>query len=232
MGTRMNPSAGSHPLHRAVLFLLISCLLLGCLLLGGCAFLRGKRPRAPYKKLSAPIAYDHRDPLNRIVKDIAETIEFFKGRTEKEQPSVAKASRKVMLVIDLRPPQEFNGETGHVRRALNIPLERLPFRLLEISAFREDTVLVYCRADGCGEKGISILLSSGFENVVLLDGGIDKWIQDGFKTVLPTSVAGRQIPAAPADGRGAVMPRRPGKPSNEVTVEPPPIPPPPPPVLP
>jgi rhodanese-related sulfurtransferase len=194
LGTRMNLSARSHPLRWAVLFLLIPCLL------GGCAFLRGKRPRAPYKKLSAPIAYE-------MMRDNPE-----------------------MLVIDLRPPQEFNGETGHVRRALNIPLERLPFRLLEISAFREDTVLVYCRADGCGEKGISILLSSGFENVVLLDGGIDKWIQDGFKTVLPTSVAGRQIPAAPADGRGAVMPRRPGKPSNEVTVEPPPIPPPPPPM--
>lgn len=195
MGTRMNPSVRTHSLRWAVLFL-IPCLL------GGCAFLRGKRPRAPYKKLSAPIAYE-------MMRDNPE-----------------------MLVIDLRPPQEYNGETGHVRRALNIPLERLPFRMLEISAFREDTVLVYCRADGCGEKGIGILLSSGFENVVLLDGGIDKWIQDGFKTVLPTSIAGRQAPAAPADGRGAVMPVRPGKPSNEVTVEPPPILPPPPPVLP
>ena len=184
------------PLRRAVLFLLIPFLLLG-LLLGGCAFLKGKRPRAPYKKLSPPIAYE-------MMRDNPE-----------------------MLVLDLRPPQEFNGETGHVRRARNIPLERLPFRLLEISAFREDTVLVYCRADECGDKGVGILLSSGFENVVLMEGGIDKWIRDGFKTVLPTSVAGRPVP--PADGRGPVMPTRPGKPSNEVTVEPPPITPPPPP---
>ena len=190
MGARMNPF---RPLRRAVLLLLVA------LLLGGCAFLKGKRPRAPYKKLSAPIAYE-------MMRDNPE-----------------------MLVIDLRPPQEFNGETGHVRRALNIPLERLPFRLLEISAFREDTVLVYCRADDCAEKGIGILLSSGFENIVLLDGGIDKWIQDGFKTVLPTSIAGRPVPVVPDDGRGAVMPLRPGKPSNEVTVEPPPVPSPPPP---
>ena len=171
------------------------------LLLGGCAFIRSKRQGAPYKKLSPPIAYE-------MMRDNPE-----------------------MLVLDLRPPQEFNGETGHVRRARNIPLERLPFRLLEISAFREDTVLVYCRNDDCGDKGVGILLSSGFENVVLMEGGIDKWIQDGFKTVLPTSIAGR--PALPADGRGPLMPTRPGKPSNEVTVEPPqPDPTPPPPGLP
>jgi rhodanese-related sulfurtransferase len=174
--------------------------LLLALFLGGCSFLRARRQGAPYKKLSPPIAYE-------MMRDNPE-----------------------MLVLDLRPAPEFNGETGHVRRARNIPLERLPFRLLEISAFREDTVLVYCRRDDCGEKGVGILLSSGFENIVLIEGGIDKWIQDGFKTVLPTSVAGRPVP--PADGKGPVMPTRPGKPSNEVTVEPPPIPPPPPPVSP
>ena len=156
---------------------------------------------APYKKLSPPIAYE-------MMRDNPE-----------------------LLVVDLRPPQEYNGATGHVSRAHNIPLERLPFRLLEISTFRENTVLVYCRNDGCGERGVDILLSSGFENVVLMEGGIDKWIEDGFKTVLPASIAGQ--PAPPPDGKGPVMPSRPGKPSNEVTVEPPPVlPTPPPPSLP
>lgn len=173
-------------------------LLLVPLLLGGCSYLRSKRQGAPYKKLSPPVAYE-------MMRDNPE-----------------------MLVIDLRPPQEFNGETGHIRRAHNIPLERLAFRLLEISGFRDDTILVYCKNDGCGEKGAAILLSSGFENVVLMAGGIDKWIQDGFKTVLPAAVAGQ--PVIPSDEKGRpVMPSRPGKPSNEVTVEPPPIPPPPPP---
>lgn len=169
-------------------------LLLVPLLLGGCSALGSKREGPPYKKLSPPIAYE-------MMRDNPE-----------------------LLVIDLRPPQEFNGETGHLRRAYNIPLERLPFRLLEIGAFRDDTILIYCKNDGCGEKGAGILFSSGFENVVLMEGGIDKWIQDGFKTVLPASIAGQ--PAMPADGKGPVMPSRPGKPSNEVTVQPPPPPPP------
>jgi rhodanese-related sulfurtransferase len=187
------------PLRQAVPLLV---LVLVTLLLGGCALVRRRAAnRPPYKKLSAPIAYE-------MMRDNPE-----------------------MLVIDLRSPQEYNGETGHVRRARNIPVERLPYRLLEISAFRDDTVLLYCRQDDCGEKGIAVLLASGFENPVLMDGGIDEWIHEGFKTVLPTPMAG-VVPKPAADGRGAVMPVRPGKPQKETTMEPPPPapePPPPPP---
>ena len=153
--------------------------------------------RPPFKKLSPPIAYE-------MMRDSPD-----------------------MLVLDLRPPQEYNGETGHLRRAQNIPLERLPYRLLEISPFREETVLVYCRADDCGEKGMAVLIASGFENAVLMDGGIDAWIREGFKTVLPGEIADRRPP--PADGKGPVMPKRPGEtdaaPKQEVPVEPPPRPP-------
>jgi len=183
------------PLRRAVPLLI---LVLVPLLLGGCALVRRRAAnRPPFKKLSAPIAYE-------MMRDNPE-----------------------MLIIDLRSPQEYNGETGHVRRARNIPVERLPYRLLEISAFRDDTVLLYCRKDDCGEKGIAVLLASGFESAVLMDGGIDEWIHEGFKTVLPTAAAG-VAPKPAADGKGAVMPVRPGKPQKETTVEPPPAPPPPP----
>jgi rhodanese-related sulfurtransferase len=165
-------------------------------LLGGCAMYRRRMAnRPPYKTLSPPIAYE-------LMRDNPE-----------------------MLVIDLRPVREYNGETGHVRRAVNIPLERLPYRMLEISAFRDDTVMVYCRADECGEKGVALLLSSGFDSVVLMNGGIDEWIRKGFKTVLPATSASRQAPKpGEEDGRGVVMPTRPGKPQQEMQVDPPPPP--------
>ena len=41
----------------------------------------------------------------------------------------------------------------------NIPLARLPYRLLEIIAYREETFLIYCEADECAEKGTGVLLS-------------------------------------------------------------------------
>lgn len=151
-------------------------LLLPFLLLVGGCSLFRRGARPPFRKLSPPVAYE-------MIRDNPE-----------------------MLILDLRRPEEYNGETGHVRRARNIPLDRLPYRLLEISAFRDDTVLVYCGVGDCGEKAMTILQASGFEDAVLMDGGIDGWIREGFKTVLPKDALGR-LP--PADGRGPVRPLRP-----------------------
>ena len=129
--------------------------------LAGCSLFRRKGDRPAYRKLTPPVAYE-------MMRDSSD-----------------------MLIIDLRSPAAFNGETGHLRRARNIPLERLPYRLLEISTFRDETFIVYCDTAACAEEGMNILISSGFENAVLMDGGIDEWIRDGFKTVLPTEAAGR-----------------------------------------
>jgi rhodanese-related sulfurtransferase len=185
-----------HSANRPRWTALFLVLLLAVLLLPGCSYLRRRRASGPpYRKLSPPVAFE-------LIRD---------------NPG--------MLVLDLRPPQEFDGATGHIRGASNIPLQRLPYRLLEISSYREETFLVYCRADGCGAQGMSILLSSGFENAILMDGGIDSWIRSGFRTVLPQSALGRPAPAA--DGKGPTRPLRPGEPeAPEPEVDVPRVPPP------
>ena len=101
-----------------------------------------------------------------------------------------------LLILDLRQPEEFHGALGHIFHSRNIPLPQLPFRLAELSGYRDRTFLVYCRRDDeCGPTGMAILASSGFHNAVLLDGGIQRWIADGFGTV------GEQIvtPPQPAE---------------------------------
>jgi len=170
------------------------------LLCGGCSlFHRRRGPRPLYKKLSAPVAYE-------MMRDSPQ-----------------------MLVIDLRAAQQFNGPTGHVREAKNIPVSRLPYRLLEVLPFREDTVFLYCDSDECTEQGAKILGASGFETIVGMAGGIDQWIRDGFKTVLPARIAEkrREVEESPV-----VMPEKPGEknndPNREVPVKPP-VPPPAPP---
>jgi rhodanese-related sulfurtransferase len=131
------------------------------LALPGCAMLRRRAAHRPrFARVSPPIAYE-------MIRD---------------SPGV--------MIIDLRSPQAFNGDTGHLFRAHNIPLDRLPYRLLEISPFRDDTFLVYCDTPTCAEEGMAILISSGFEDAVLVDGGIDAWIEKGFRTVLPGDLAG------------------------------------------
>jgi len=148
----------------------LALLLSGLLLLCGCRMFR-HRERPPFRKISPAVAFE-------VLRD---------------SPDV--------LVLDLRTRQEFLGDTGHIFRARNIPLERLSERLLEIAPFRDDTFLVYCRADDtCGEAGMAILVSSGFENAILVDGGIDGWIRYGFRTVLPEDATGQAEAGASGSG--------------------------------
>jgi len=153
----------------------LALLLLSLVLLPGCRAFRN-RERPPFRKVSPPIAFE-------ILRD---------------SPDV--------LILDLRTRKEFLGDTGHIYRARNIPLERLPDRMLEIAPFRDDTFLVYCReGDSCGEEGMAILVSSGFENAILVDGGIDGWIRFGFRTVLPASADETD---GPAGGAASLPPPR------------------------
>lgn len=86
-------------------------------------------------------------------------------------------------ILDLRSRFEFTGPVGHLKGARSIPLEDLPERLPAIAPLKERTFLVYCGHDDCGENGLEILLAAGFEEAILMDGGIDAWVMDGFGTV-------------------------------------------------
>lgn len=86
-------------------------------------------------------------------------------------------------VLDLRSRFEFTGPIGHVRGARNVPLDELHLRLLELSPLKDRTFLVYCGHDDCGVRGLELLVKAGYEEAILMDGGIDAWVLDGFGTV-------------------------------------------------
>jgi rhodanese-related sulfurtransferase len=168
---------------RTSLVLLVALVPLIAVATQGCAMLRRRAAeRPPYRKVSPPIAYE-------IIRDT---------------PG--------LLILDLRPPKAFHGDTGHIYRAFNIPEDQLPYRLLELSSFREETFLVYCDTPKCGEDGMSVLVSSGFENAILIDGGIDRWIAKGFRTVLPAELAGKSQQVSQGEveeAPGGSLPARP-----------------------
>lgn len=86
-------------------------------------------------------------------------------------------------ILDLRPREEFHGPLGHLEGAASFPLADLPRRYLEILELRQETFLVYCHADDCGEEAMAFFDAHGFEDAMLLDGGIAAWVDDGFQTV-------------------------------------------------
>jgi NADPH-dependent 2,4-dienoyl-CoA reductase/sulfur reductase-like enzyme/rhodanese-related sulfurtransferase len=79
----------------------------------------------------------------------------------------------IMQIIDVRSPSEFAG--GHVKTAINIPIDTLRQRVHEIQ--REKTTLVYCQVGYRGYLAFRILAQLGFD-VVNLDGGF-KSVLDG-----------------------------------------------------
>ncbi len=155
-------------------------LLLAVLLvsLGGCGA-RRKKPESAvpeFRRVRPPVAFE-------LLRDSPEDL----------------------LVVDLRTPEEFFGPLGHLHGARNIPLPELGDRVHELWGFRHQTILVYCRNDRCGEDGIILLRERGFEYPVLMVGGLEAWVEAGYRTdgvraPVKTAAAPIIVPAPDLEG--------------------------------
>jgi rhodanese-related sulfurtransferase len=80
-----------------------------------------------------------------------------------------------LAVIDVRGPDEFTGDLGHIGGALNLPLGELPNRLSEINALKERPVILVCRTDKRSTNASALLRGAGFGDVRVLRGGMVEW---------------------------------------------------------
>lgn len=90
---------------------------------------------------------------------------------------------KQIVVLDIRPIEEFYGQLGHIAGALSVPIDRIDSRIGEIMPYRSQTILVYGDAQEEVVQAIETLNAAGFRNLVLIRGGIRRWIDLGYKTV-------------------------------------------------
>lgn len=88
-----------------------------------------------------------------------------------------------MAIIDVRTEAEYAGAVGHISGSRNVPVDELEERIEELLPLRDQTFLVYCGHGECGREAIRILFDQGFDEAILMDGGIDGWIVAGFGTV-------------------------------------------------
>jgi glyoxylase-like metal-dependent hydrolase (beta-lactamase superfamily II)/rhodanese-related sulfurtransferase len=80
-----------------------------------------------------------------------------------------------LLLLDVREPEEFSGELGHIPGSRLIPLKELPARVGEIEADKEKDMVVICRAGVRSTTAAAILTGLGFEHVSNLKGGMLDW---------------------------------------------------------
>jgi rhodanese-related sulfurtransferase len=92
-------------------------------------------------------------------------------------------SEKKLLVLDVRTPEDFVGEQGHIEEAVNIPVEDLQQRLDEIGNYLEQPVAIVCRTDKKSAKAALLLAEEGFADVHIVRGGMTKWIEAGLPVI-------------------------------------------------
>lgn len=85
-----------------------------------------------------------------------------------------------VLVVDVRSPQEFVGELGHIAGAINIALDQLAQRQDELSDYQERTVALLCRTDRRSAKAARLLSRAGFADVHVVRGGMMRWQEVGY----------------------------------------------------
>ena len=84
------------------------------------------------------------------------------------------------LLLDVREPEEFVGELGHVRGSLLVPLDALEHRMPKLVGYVDRDVVVVCRAGARSATAGAILQRAGFSRVLNLSGGMLAWTAAGY----------------------------------------------------
>lgn len=89
------------------------------------------------------------------------------------------ASKHKIAVIDVRAPNDFTGPLGHIGGARNLPLAEVQRRLPELSALKNEPVVVVCRTHKMSSSAAALLDAAGFTDVRVLRGGMVQWNTEG-----------------------------------------------------
>jgi glyoxylase-like metal-dependent hydrolase (beta-lactamase superfamily II)/rhodanese-related sulfurtransferase len=99
------------------------------------------------------------------------------GEVTATELAAARSSSAIPLVIDVREPEEFVGDLGHIEGALLVPMDSLQPRLPKLSGYIDQPVVVVCRAGARSVTACAILINAGFGDIKNLTGGMLAWVE-------------------------------------------------------
>jgi glyoxylase-like metal-dependent hydrolase (beta-lactamase superfamily II)/rhodanese-related sulfurtransferase len=82
------------------------------------------------------------------------------------------------VVVDVRQPQEWSDELGHIPGARLVPLDQLP--AFAAAWARDAQIVTVCRSGGRSGRAALVLEQMGFHHVVSMRGGMLAWGQAGL----------------------------------------------------
>ncbi len=101
------------------------------------------------------------------------------------------AAGEPVTVIDVRDPDEFRD--GHIEAASNISRGFLEFRIGAAVTDPKTPIVLYCQTGLRSMLAAKALHELGYEKVINLQGGYQKWAQSGLPTVKETTLTTDQI---------------------------------------
>ena len=97
-----------------------------------------------------------------------------------QEVDAERRSPKAPLLLDVRQPEEFDGELGHIPASRLIPLRELAQRAEEIADWKAKDVVCICRAGVRSTTAAATLTALGFEHVWNMRGGMVEWNDEGL----------------------------------------------------
>jgi rhodanese-related sulfurtransferase len=91
-------------------------------------------------------------------------------------------SRQV-VILDIRPAEIHRGANGYIAGSISAPFDTIEKQLPELLPYQTQTVLVYGDNSTDGAVAAKLLALAGFRNVVHISGGLQGWIEHGYRTV-------------------------------------------------
>ncbi len=105
-----------------------------------------------------------------LVTDVAQVAEVSAAEL-----ATRLASANPPLLLDVREPEEFVGELGHIVGALLVPMDSLERRLPKLAGYVERPIVLVCRAGARSASACAMLAKAGFPFVSNLTGGMLAW---------------------------------------------------------
>jgi hydroxyacylglutathione hydrolase len=107
-------------------------------------------------------------------------VEFTSKTGNPENPGVQDidpkelwAKRHEVKIVDVRRPDEFEGELGHIPGAELMVLDTLPGRLPELPT--DKTIVFVCRSGGRSGRASAFAMGQGLKEVYNMRGGMLLW---------------------------------------------------------
>jgi rhodanese-related sulfurtransferase len=86
------------------------------------------------------------------------------------------SSHPGVVLLDVRTKEEFENKDYHkygtLKNAVNIPIQELPTRLSELSAYKNKEIIVYCSHSQRSPRASQLLTENGFNKVYNMSGGM------------------------------------------------------------